>query len=87
LNKITQRIPGFNWSYFDTTDELLNLPWVKDYENLEGRVFSRFSVRDHWLICEYDEGAWWQTVGFIWDCKDRKITLPKWDFKSQAATA
>ena len=84
-NEIIQHIPSYcegfidkQTSQFDTTEELLNISWVKQWESLGGFVsWAKFGNR---LIAVFDgkhcNGSLWWVAGFIKDPKD--IDLRKW---------
>lgn len=83
---------GFEQSqnHFNTTDELLNIDWVKNFK--ENPNFHRFSIsRDeskildkpqHTLMAEYKNGFGWWGVAFIRDEDISGINdLPEWKAK------
>jgi hypothetical protein len=72
-NWIWQRIPGYNDAEFNNATDLVEISWIKEFAEREG--FHRFSVRDHWLIAEYNGGATWTTVGLL--RKPKEVGLPK----------
>lgn len=66
---------------FNSVDELLNIPFVKNFK--EDVNFHRFSLslEGNWpmLVAEYSEGHVWYVVGHIFpDESGNKISLPTW---------
>jgi hypothetical protein len=79
-NSIRQHRPDFVEGYpkalveFDTLEELLAIPWVKNFSVL--KTFHRYSVSGNCLIAEYRNGREWWVVGLL---KNNDVGLPKWD--------
>ena len=61
------------WYPFNTTDDLLNIDWIKHYTKQPN--FARFSLSQNRLVVEYKDGNAC-VIGFIpsW----HEINLPKW---------
>jgi len=87
MNKIKQYRPNLVTTTeenkivsFETTEELLNIDFVKNFSNRDN--FYRFSLsidnyfNQHSLMAEYDEGREWWVVGFI--DNPLEVNLPKW---------
>lgn len=80
MNAIRQHRPAFFEGFdnatveFNTLEELLAIPWVKNFSTIKG--FHRFSVSDNHLMAEYRMGREWWVVGFL---KDKNVGLPLWD--------
>ena len=89
MNHIRKHIPNFidtdrlpDENDFETTDQLLNIPWVKEWESpFDGRPFYRWSKSDNHLIAEYDNGKFWWVIGFIRNPDN--IELPKWTMRKR----
>jgi len=91
--KVEQYRPNFfsgfkkSTSHFNTTKELLNIHWIKNFK--ENPNFHRFSIsrdeRDvpqHKLMAEYEKGLEWWVVAFIRDEDISAINdLPDWSAK------
>jgi hypothetical protein len=79
-NTIVQHVPAFADNFeprrkamFDTLDELMEVPWVKQWAGDQG--FWRFSLNGNILLVERNEGRWWWVVGFL----EKPVEgLPKW---------
>lgn len=75
--KIAQYVPasvdGIEIGSFETTEELLALPFVRRCRELVG--FHRFSVMDDLLMAEANDGLDWLVVGKI--DEPEKVDLPK----------
>lgn len=77
--KLTQYIPacmdvdGVELGSFDTTEELLNLPFVRRCRELVG--FQRFSIMDDFLAVETNYGLDWLVIGRL--DEPGRIDLPK----------
>lgn len=75
MNHIIKHIPNFvdkgkppDENDFETTNQLLNIPWVKGWETpFDGRPFYRWAKSRNCLIAEYDDGKFWWVVGYIRD--------------------
>lgn len=82
LQSITQYRPAFFEGFenetveFSTTEELLNIPFVK---NFMSNTFSGFAMSDNLLMATYENGNEWFIVGRI--TKPDLIELPKWEAK------
>lgn len=80
MSKIRQHIPGFvsgmdpETSEFTTTEELLNIPWIKKLSKF--KYFTRFSLSDHHLMIELGPDIYY-VVGTIDNIEN--INLPKWE--------
>jgi len=84
MNTIRQHIPDFveiepherETAQFETVEELMVLPWVRNFTKLPG--FYRFSVSNNGahLIAEYRGGREWWVVGRL---GHTNIDLPEWD--------
>jgi hypothetical protein len=59
---------------FDTLDELLAIPWVKNFSDL--KTFYRYSVSGKCLMAEYRGGREWWVIGLL---RHNDIELPKWE--------
>lgn len=95
MGKITQYRPNFvsgfenDTAHFNSTDELFEIPFVKNFKNEGtslGSKFFQFSQDEYSvsqpekrfvLLAEYDCGKLWYVVGFTDDNEIIK-TLPKW---------
>ena len=88
MNKITQHRPAFFEGFdnevneFSTTEELLNIPFVKTFG--EEPDFFQYSVSPRtgeWakslLMAEYKNGTVWWVVGRLDSLEG--ITLPEWE--------
>lgn len=90
---ITQYRPAFFDGFenevneFNSVEELLRIPWVKQFSNGEVKNFHRYSVsmpNKKWgeskchLMAEYDNGAVWWVVGKM-DENEIIEELPKWE--------
>ena len=79
MNTIRQHIPNFvdthvpYESNFNITEELLNIPWVKQWERDSDKKFYRWSKSEELLIAEYDNGNYWWVIGYIKDPKKVKL--------------
>lgn len=85
---IRQHVPGFvdlgdeepRHAEYSTKEELLQIPWVASYmtryEHPAVKPFHRWSLSDHWLMAEFDEGREFWVVGFLSD--PIAIDLPQW---------
>jgi hypothetical protein len=79
--KIIQHVPAFmdiegrDIGTFETTEELLNLPFVKRCRELVD--FRRFSLSGDLLMVETNDGLNWWVVGRI--DEPGKVDLPKWE--------
>jgi len=89
MNHITQHRPAFFTGFdneevdFNTTEELLAIPFVKSFST--DRRFHRYSVsvsphgNTIHLMCELDDGYEWWCVGRLLNMEG--ITLPHWEEK------
>lgn len=76
-----------NESHFSSTDELLEIDWVKNFTNDDN--FHRFSLsrdkrgtHNHTLMAEYNDGFEWWVVAFINEEDISGIDdLPEWKSK------
>ena len=57
---------------FDTTEELLEIDFVKNWSKIE--TFYRYSISGNHLMAEYENGKKWWVIGNIRNIVD----LPKW---------
>lgn len=79
MNEIRQHRPAFfeGWEnetiQFDTLEELLAIPWVKNF-SAHGN-FHQYSVSGNHLMAEYRGGREWWVVGTL---KHDVEGLPKW---------
>lgn len=75
-NRITQYRPAFLPAVraplaafdFDTVEQLLRVPFVQGFRQVEGRrggPFFRFSAEGTRVIAEYAEGSEWSVVGYL----------------------
>jgi hypothetical protein len=98
-NLIIQHIPNFvegvepQIEYFNTTEELLDISWIKYHKNEQG--FFRFSIspniimdsknrirnKYYHLMLEKDNGNWWRVLGSIKHIKGIDLTEWKWNGK------
>jgi hypothetical protein len=80
-NAIRQHIPDFCEGFdkatveFDTLEELLAIPFVKNFSRHP--TFFRFSMSDRHLIAEYRGGREWWVVGTL--SHPEAVPLPDWD--------
>jgi hypothetical protein len=82
MNSFTLRIPNFvdtsrkpEKEYFETTEELLNLPTVK--RATEDPGFSHLAIENNMLMEIGDDGYFWWVLGYIED--PSSVNLPRWD--------
>ena len=59
---------------FSTTDELVDIPFVKNFCSKE---FSGFAISDEHLMATYKNGKEWWIVGTLND--PNLVKLPKWE--------
>lgn len=77
-----QRIPGFidprglvpEEFYFDTTEELVNHPFIQGW--LDRHNPSNLVKDEKYLIVEYNEGFNWWVIGYITNSDD--LQVPEW---------
>ena len=89
--KIYRYIPTFieidelrnNVEEFETTTELINIPWVKIWE--QHSEFYQFSKSGEMLIAETANGFSWWVVGRFSD--PDKVDLPRWEPPIEALKA
>jgi len=79
MNTVKQHLPTFVdtdekpvVAEFDSTEDLLNLDFVKYYAELPD--FYRFSIGGDLLMAEYKDGSSWWVIGSI----TGSTTLPAW---------
>lgn len=89
MNKIRQHIPAYVdtdqrfESKFNTTEELLNVGWIKNFENFfHGQKFERFAKDRNMLVAEYSEGSFWWVVGYIEKPEHVDLPLPRYKGKN-----
>jgi hypothetical protein len=59
---------------FNSIDELLNHPWIKQWKSND--KFYRFSLSEtNTLMCEINYGKNWFILGYL----DSPVDLPKWE--------
>lgn len=93
MNAITQYRPAYFSGFenatveFESTADLLEIPFVKNFvHNLE-KPFHRFSMTKSemggpsMLMAEYDDGHVWWVVGHFRDVAD--LDLPEWKHKKR----
>lgn len=85
--KIIQHFPSYcdgfepEQAEFNSTEELLNIEWVKSFS--EHKDFYRYSVSDgNHLMAEYEQGYKWWVIGRLSPTTD----LPKWEAKYKPPT-
>jgi hypothetical protein len=88
MNEITQHRPAYFEGFdtevvkFQTTEELLAIPFVKNFKEVYDNRFFQYSIDPggnfsrSLLICEVDSGKQWWVVGYL-ETTDG-IDLPKW---------
>ena len=94
--KIRQHIPNYfegfdpKESEFDTKEELLKIPWVKNWS--KEHTFYQFSLSIHeidhtkaLLMAELEKGTEWWVVGYLFGSKEEleNLSLPKWESKKK----
>jgi hypothetical protein len=90
MNTIYQHVPAFAWdprdevkkADFNTLEELLQVPWVKVWENGfnvkgENIKFSHWALSENNLMAVYGENEAWWVVGYIETLSG--IDLPEWE--------
>ena len=82
MNCINQHIDGINQVEFETTEDLLDIPFVKNMKKLPG--FERFSVDKRYsnLMCETNDK--WYVIGELNHTDE--IDLPEWKSPSHYFT-
>ena len=93
VNKIKQHYPNFCEGFtpevvsFSSTEELLNIPFVKKFSELP--KFYRYSISSYkkyetrdLLMCELDEGYEWWVIGILENKEN--VNLPEWSAKYKA---
>jgi hypothetical protein len=80
MNEIVQHVPTFvdgverKRATFTTLEELLAVPWVKNYAD-SAEEFHQFSVSGQFLLVESRGGKHWWVVGVL---KEPVAGLPAW---------
>jgi len=72
MNALTDR--SGNEYHFETKEELLEIPYVKQFTNVWG--FARFSKSESMLMIELDSGYKWYVIGYL--LFPNLIDLPQW---------
>ena len=82
MNSINQHVDGIPLVKFETTEELLNIDFVKSLSNLS--TFKNFSVdkRHKNLICETTDEKWY-VAG---ELEFTDLDLPEWKAKNHYFT-
>jgi hypothetical protein len=83
VNMITQHIPGGcdvaydepDKAFFNTTEELLNIDFVKRHSKIKG--FSHYAMSGDRLMVISNEGKFWWVLGYI--KRPELVDLPKWE--------